>query len=62
MDASCGFAAYSVFGDRDRVLSTEFSVHLLRPAKGKYCVAVADVLKPGKTLTITEARLGIFDS
>ena len=37
------------------VLSVEFKVNLLRPAKGEEFVAVAEVIKAGKTLTVVRA-------
>ncbi len=37
------------------VLSVEFKVNLLRPAKGEKFLARAEVLKPGKTLTVVRA-------
>jgi len=36
-------------------LSVEFKVNLLRPAKGKTFVAIAEVVKAGKTLTVVRA-------
>jgi acyl-coenzyme A thioesterase PaaI-like protein len=37
------------------VLSVEFKVNLLRPAKGEKFLAVAEVVKAGKTLTVVGA-------
>ena len=37
------------------VLSVEFKINMLRPAKGERFLARAEVLKPGKTLTVTRA-------
>jgi acyl-coenzyme A thioesterase PaaI-like protein len=37
------------------VLSVEFKVNLLRPAKGEIFSAVAVVVKSGKTLTVVRA-------
>jgi acyl-coenzyme A thioesterase PaaI-like protein len=37
------------------VLSVEFKVNLLRPAQGERFVARAEVIKPGKTLTVVRA-------
>ena len=37
------------------VLSVEFKVNLLRPAKGESFVARAQVIKPGKTLSVVRA-------
>ena len=48
-DSACGYAAYSLMPANSDVLSVEFKVNLMRPAKGKSFIAVAEVLKPGKT-------------
>ena len=54
-DSACGYAAYSLMPPESEVLSVEFKVNLLRPAKGKAFVAVAEVVKAGKTLTVVRA-------
>jgi uncharacterized protein (TIGR00369 family) len=54
-DSACGYAAYSLMPSKSEVLSVEFKVNLLRPAKGETFVAVAEVVKSGKTLTVVRA-------
>ena len=54
-DSACGYAAYSLMPPNSEVLSVEFKVNLLRPAKGEEFVAVAEVIKAGKTLTVVRA-------
>jgi uncharacterized protein (TIGR00369 family) len=54
-DSACGYAAYSLMPPDSEVLSVEFKVNLLRPAKGKTFLAVAEVVKAGKTLTVVRA-------
>jgi uncharacterized protein (TIGR00369 family) len=54
-DTACGYAAYTLMPAGSEVLSVEFKVNLLRPAKGERFVAVANVLKPGRTLTVVRA-------
>ena len=54
-DSACGYAAYSLMPPNSAVLSVEFKVNLLRPAKGEEFLAVAEVLKPGRTLTVVRA-------
>jgi acyl-coenzyme A thioesterase PaaI-like protein len=45
------------------VLSVEFKVNLLRPARGKSFRARAEVIKAGKTLTVARGDVfGISDS
>ena len=57
-DSACGYAAYSLMPPKSEVLSVEFKVNLLRPAKGEVFLAVAEVIKSGKTLTV--ARADVF--
>ena len=54
-DSACGYAAYSLMPPNSEVLSVEFKVNLLRPAKGEMFSAVAEVVKAGKTLTVVSA-------
>ena len=54
-DSACGYAAYTLMPPDSDVLSVEFKVNLLRPAKGNNFLAVAEVLKPGRTLTVVRA-------
>ena len=54
-DSACGYAAYSLMPPNSEVLSVEFKVNLLRPAKGETFVAAAEVVKAGKTLTVVRA-------
>jgi len=60
-DSACGYAAYSLMPANSDVLSVEFKVNLMRPAKGASFVAVAEVLKPGRTLTIVRADVFAVD-
>lgn len=54
-DSACGYAAYSLMPPKSEVLSVEFKVNLLRPAKGEVFVALAEVIKSGRTLTVVRA-------
>lgn len=54
-DSACGYAAMSLMPVGSDVLSVEFKINMLRPAKGERFLAIAEVLKPGKTLTVTRA-------
>lgn len=54
-DSACGYAAYSLMPPDSDVLAVEFKVNLLRPAKGELFIARAEVIKPGKTLTVVRA-------
>ena len=54
-DSACGYAALTLMPADSEVLSVEFKVNLLRPARGERFLARAEVLKPGRTLTVTRA-------
>jgi uncharacterized protein (TIGR00369 family) len=54
-DSAAGYAAFSIMPAGSGVLSVEFKVNLLRPAQGERFLARAEVLKPGKTLTVVRA-------
>lgn len=54
-DSAAGYAAFSILPAGSGVLSVEFKVNLLRPAQGESFLARAEVLKPGKTLTVVRA-------
>lgn len=52
VDSACGFAALSLMPPEASVLSVEFKVNLLSPAKGEQFIATGKVLKPGQTITV----------
>jgi len=52
-DSACGYAALSVMPADAAVLTTEFKIHLLSPAKGERLRAVGRVVRAGKKLVIT---------
>jgi uncharacterized protein (TIGR00369 family) len=51
-DTACGFAALSLMPDDAAVLTTEFKVNLLSPAKGERFIANGRVVRPGKKLMV----------
>ncbi|HYV00317.1 MAG TPA: PaaI family thioesterase [Pyrinomonadaceae bacterium] len=62
-DSAAGYAAYSLMPAGAEVLSVEFKVNLLRPAQGKSFLARAEVIKPGRTLTVVRADIfGVAES
>ena len=56
LDSACGYAAFSLMPADAAVLTAEFKINLLNPADGERFRFVADVVKPGRTLTVCEAR------
>src|SRR5215204_5019394 len=55
LDSACGYAAYSLMPAGTSVLSVEFKVNLLAPARGNLITARAEVKRSGRTLTICTA-------
>lgn len=56
LDSACGYAAFSLMPADAAVLTVEFKTNLLAPAKGERFIFRAKVIKPGRTLTICDAR------
>ncbi len=55
MDSACGYAAFSLMPEDAAVLAVEFKINLLAPAKGERFRVVAEVLKPGRTISVCQA-------
>ncbi|NWG92391.1 MAG: PaaI family thioesterase [Parvularculaceae bacterium] len=56
-DSAAGYAAYSMMPEKSEVLTTEFKLNLLAPAKGPRLLARAEVVKHGRTLVVAEANV-----
>lgn len=56
LDSACGYAAFSLMPAEAAVLTAEFKTNFLAPAKGDRFLFRAHVIKPGRTLTVCEAR------
>jgi uncharacterized protein (TIGR00369 family) len=52
-----GYAAFSLMPANSSVLGTEYKINLLNPAAGERFVAVGQVLKPGRLLTVVECEV-----
>ncbi len=52
VDSACGYAAYTLMPATYEVLTTEFKINLLAPAKGEAFLAQGRVLKSGRTLSV----------
>lgn len=52
-DSACGYAALTVMPREAAVLTTEFKINLLSPAKGELLRAVGRVIRSGKRLVVT---------
>jgi uncharacterized protein (TIGR00369 family) len=56
-DSACGYAAFSMMPPGSAVLTVEFKVNLLSPAKGERFLAEGRVVKSGRTLTVTQGEV-----
>jgi uncharacterized protein (TIGR00369 family) len=56
LDNACGMAAFTLMPKDAGILTVEFKTNLLAPAKGERFIFRASVVKPGRTLTVCEAR------
>jgi uncharacterized protein (TIGR00369 family) len=55
LDSACGYAAFSLMPVGAGVLSVEFKVNLLAPAKGDMLIARGRVLRAGRTISVCQA-------
>lgn len=56
LDTACGLASYTLMPAAADILTVEFKINLLAPAKGQTFRFVGNVVKPGRTLVIAEGR------
>ncbi len=56
-DSACGYAALTLMPAGSDVLSVEFKVNLLAPARGERVVADGRVVRSGRTLTVCQAEV-----
>ena len=56
-DSACGYAALTLMPPGSDVLSVEFKVNLLAPARGDRFLADARVVRSGRTLTVCQAEV-----
>ena len=52
VDSACGYAAYTLMPADSEVLTIEYKVNLLSPARGERMIARGRVTKPGRTVTV----------
>ncbi|MGC4367897.1 PaaI family thioesterase [Hydrogenophaga sp. R2] len=61
LDSACGYAGFTLMEPEAAVLTIEFKVNLLAPARGQRFRMVGRVLKPGRTITVTEGQAFAID-
>jgi uncharacterized protein (TIGR00369 family) len=60
VDVACGYAALSVMPADREVLTVEFKIHFLKPARTERLIAVGQVVQSGRTLTVCDGT--VFDA
>jgi uncharacterized protein (TIGR00369 family) len=57
IDNAGGYAAFSLFEPGDGVLTVEFKINMMAPAEGDMFIARGQVIRPGRTLTVTTGEV-----
>ena len=52
VDSACGYAAYTLMPADSEVLTIEYKVNFMSPAKGETFKGIGRVLKSGRTITV----------
>lgn len=56
LDSACGYAGFSLMAEDAAVLTIEFKINLLAPARGERFRMEGRVVKPGRTITVCEGQ------
>ena len=59
-DSACGYAAYSLMPASSSLVTVEYKINILAPARGDL-VARGQVIRPGRTLTVTRGDIFMAD-
>lgn len=62
MDSACGYAALSLMDPGAAVLSVEFKVNLLAPARGSRFRASGRVVRAGRTVTVVSGECRVVET
>ena len=57
LDSACGYAAFSLMPVNAAVLTIEYKINLLLPAKGDWFEAIGRVKKPGRNITVADGEI-----
>ena len=56
-DSAAGYAAMTIVPETASVLTVEFKMNLVAPADGEKLIARGKVVRPGRTLVVTQAEV-----
>jgi uncharacterized protein (TIGR00369 family) len=62
LDSACGYAAFSLMPADAAVLTIEFKINLLAPARGPRFRFEGTVVKPGRTISVVDGRALQFEA
>ena len=54
-DCAAGYAAFSLMPADSSLLTVEYKLNIVRPGEGEKLIARAQVIKPGRTLTVVNS-------
>jgi len=61
LDSACGYAAYTLMPAGAGVLTIEFKINLLAPARGPQLLFDGQVVKAGRTISVVDGKAYQFD-
>jgi uncharacterized protein (TIGR00369 family) len=61
VDSACGYAAYTLMPSDSEVLTIEYKVNFLSPAKGNKFKGIGRVLRPGRNITVCSGDVIAID-
>lgn len=61
LDSACGYAGFSLMPADAAVLTIEYKINMLAPAKGQRFRMEGLVIKPGRTVTVAEGKAFAVD-
>ena len=61
VDSACGYAALSLSGPETAVLTLEYKVNFVAPAKGQRFLARGQVVRPGATVSVCKGDVLAYD-
>lgn len=56
-DTAGGYAAFTLFPAESTVLTVEYKINIMAPGRGERLVAVGEVVRSGRTLTIVKVEV-----
>ena len=61
LDSACWYAAFSLSAPDSAVLTVEYKVNFMAPAKGERLVSRGQVLRPGASITVCKGDVVAYD-